>query len=42
MDYIPFKVIIEYLLYGNSATYESSSCELSKMQTCICMSNHAS
>ena len=37
MDYIPFKVIIEYLLYGNSPTYESSSCELSMMQTCICI-----
>ena len=31
-----------YLIYGKSPTYEPSSCELSKMQMWIHMSNHIS
>ena len=28
--------------HSKSSTYEPSNCELSKMQTCICISNHIS
>ena len=28
--------------YSKSPTYKSSSCELPKMRTCVCMSSHVS